>query len=193
MSVIGILQQPYVYPLTQVHSPNSVDRGCWHEEAFGLIGATLVAIVAFIVDSQSFAQDLPSCGDRSVTYSPFDEHFAANVAARAGPINALNVGEKQFSPQKTIWMTVNRPDYTKPGPWNTQVFIRTAKGGTPELLTFIDHGSGGVELQWLNEKLLYGSVWWGRIVSTDFIFDVEKKNFIYKEMANYGELVQPCQ
>jgi hypothetical protein len=49
-----------------------------------------------------------------------------------------------------------------------------------------------VEIHWLNEKLLYGSVWWGRTVSTDFVFDAEKRAFIYREMANYGELVQPC-
>jgi hypothetical protein len=59
------------------------------KKTFGLICATLVAIVTFIVDSQSFPQDLPSCGDRPVTYSPFDEHLAANratlpVAARYG-------------------------------------------------------------------------------------------------------------
>jgi len=61
------------------------------------------------------------------------------------------------------------------------------------MLTFVDHGNGGVSIQWLNEKLPYGSVGWGRIVSTDFVFDVERKGFIYREMANYGELVQPCQ
>jgi hypothetical protein len=44
----------------------------------------------------------------------------------------------------------------------------------------------------LNEKLIYGSVWWGRIVATDFIFDVQGNKFIYREMASYGELIQPC-
>jgi hypothetical protein len=154
--------------------------------------AMLVAVV-FMDDCFSAAQERPSCNQLSVTYSRFDEHFASRIEVQPGPINVLNMGAKQFSPQNTAWMTVAQPDSTKPGPWDTQVFIHRAGSGTPILITFKDHGSGGVKLQWLNEKLLYGSVWWGRIVSTDFIFDVEAKTFIYQEMANYGELIQPCQ
>jgi hypothetical protein len=41
------------------------------------------------------------------------------------------------------------------------------------------------------KKLLFGRVWWGRIYSTDFIIDVEKEQFIYKQMAEYGEMIQP--
>ena len=58
------------------------------------------------------------------------------------------------------------------------------------MLEFLDHASGGVNVHWLNEKLPCGSVWWGRVVSTDFVLDVEKKIFLYREMANHGE--QPC-
>lgn len=90
-------------------------------------------------------------------------------------------------------MIVGKPDLMKPGPWTTVVWLHKSGGGVPQTLSFVDHGSGGVSVQWLNERLLYGSVWWGRIVSTDFIYDVEKKKFLYHEMANYGELVQPCK
>jgi hypothetical protein len=154
-----------------------------------------LAIVALVFIKLCFsaAQEVPSCGQRSVTYSPFDERFAPRIAVQPGPTNGLNMGTKQFSPQNTSWITVNRPDYTKSGPWHTQVFVYRTKSPTPVMITFRDHGSGGVTLQWLNEKLLYGSVWWGRIVSTDFIFDIEKKAFVYEEMADYGDLVQPCQ
>ncbi|HEY6265129.1 MAG TPA: hypothetical protein VIW93_10015 [Candidatus Acidoferrum sp.] len=60
-------------------------------------------------------------------------------------------------------------------------------------LTFQNHASGGTSIQWLNEKLLFGRVWWGRIYSTAFIVDVEKEQFIYKQMAEYGEMIQPCR
>jgi hypothetical protein len=54
----------------------------------------------------------------------------------------------------------------------------------PDLeLTFVDESNGGVKVEWLNEKLLFGQVWWGRIYSTDFILDVEQGKFIYREMA----------
>ncbi len=73
------------------------------------------------------------------------------------------------------------------------VWIGSSGEAPRRVLTFLDHANGDVKLQWLNEKLLYGSVWWGRIVATDFIFDVERKTFIYREMADYGAIVQPCQ
>jgi len=60
-------------------------------------------------------------------------------------------------------------------------------------LTFQNHASGSVSIRWLNEKLLFGRVWWGRIYSTDFILDVEKEQFIYKQMAHYGEMIEPCR
>jgi len=60
-------------------------------------------------------------------------------------------------------------------------------------LSFQDHASGGSSVQWLNEKLLFSRVWWGRIYSTDFILNVEKEQFIYREMAHYGEMIEPCR
>jgi len=154
--------------------------------------ATNTIMVALMVVS-SLAQELPSCDNEKVDYSPFDTNFADRMKSQPGPATALIMGDKQFSPQRTRWMIISKPDFMKAGPWTTVIWVRNADRGVPEMLTFVDHGSGGVNVQWLNEKLLYGSVWWGRIVSTDFIFDFEKKEFIYREMASYGQLVQPCR
>jgi hypothetical protein len=151
------------------------------------------AIMLVLAVAPSMTQQLPQCESEKVDYSAFDNRFADKMLVQPGPVSAWIVGDKQFSPQKTRWMIVSKPDYTKPGPWTTVVWIRNADRGVPEMLTFVDHASGGVSLEWLNEKLLYGAVSWGRIVSTDFIFDFEKKEFLYREMANYGQLTEPCR
>jgi len=151
---------------------------------------TLLALVGVCFAQQpQFAE----CGGRALTYEAFDEHFAARMKIRPWSPDPLVGGDKQFSTQHTRYIVVSRPDYRKPGPWGTAVWIRDTDGkGTPVMLAFLDHASGGVNLHWLNEKLLYGSVWWGRIISADFIFDVKNQRFIYREMANYGQLIQPC-
>jgi hypothetical protein len=151
------------------------------------------AIVVALIVTSSLTQELPSCKGEKVDYSSFDNRFAARMTVQSRAATALIKGDKQVSPQQTRWMVMNKPDYTKPGPWTTVVWVRNADRGAPEMLTFVDHASGGVSVQWLNEKLIYGSVPWGRIVSTDFIFDFEKKEFIYREMANYGQLTEPCK
>jgi len=71
--------------------------------------------------------------------------------------------------------------------------IGNSAGSKVLQLTFQNHASGSVSIRWLNEKLLFGRVWWGRIYSTDFILDVEKEQFIYKQMAHYGEMIEPCR
>ena len=146
------------------------------------------------IATATLAQQIPSCRDAMVTYSAFDEHFAANMIIQPGPAprSALIMGDKQFTSQGTRWMVIAKPDYMKAGPWATAVWVGDRKGSSLLQLAFLDHANGGVNIRWLNEKLLYGSVWWGPIVSTDFVFDVEKRTFLYREMVNYGELVQPC-
>ena len=52
-----------------------------------------------------------------------------------------------------------------------------------------DHASYGVEHSWLNEKALFVRVWWGRIVSTDFVLDTDRVSFVYVEGVNYFRLV----
>jgi len=47
-------------------------------------------------------------------------------------------------------------------------------GGELLQATFRDHGSGGVRTTWLNERLLFVQVWWGRIASSDLVIDVER-------------------
>lgn len=43
-----------------------------------------------------------------------------------------------------------------------------------------------IRVEWINEKLVFVRVWWGRIVGTDMIFDVEKQEFLSREMVYDG-------
>ncbi len=140
-------------------------------------------------------QRLPKCEAAKVQYSPFNPSYSNRIVLQSvtdtenAPANAA----KQYSPQHTMWLARVQADYSKPGPWTTSVYFGSDASYEVLKLSFIDHGNGGVQVDWLNEKLVFGRVWWGRVYSTDFILDLEKKDFIYREMAHYGELVQPCQ
>lgn len=160
-------------------------------------------VVAFVVVAGSFerlsaqiTKDLRSCDPQNVTYSAFDASFADKIVVRKPRNSDLQAptGEKKFSPQRTRWLIIKEPDFMKPGPWATTVSISRLGSDSPTLeLSLIDHASGGTQAEWLNEKLLFVRVWWGRIVSTDLILNVEEMTFPYREMANYGDLIQPCE
>ena len=81
---------------------------------------------------------------------------------------------------------------TKGGPWSTTVYVVT---DSPRLsgvkMVLVDHGSGGVRAAWLNERLVFVQVWWGRIRSSDLIVDVPNATFVYKEDADYMTTILP--
>jgi hypothetical protein len=44
-----------------------------------------------------------------------------------------------------------------------------------------------VQPSWINEKLLFARVAWGRVLFTDLIFDVEREAWVYEEAARFGD------
>lgn len=149
----------------------------------------LLSLSCAPVLSQESRPSLPKCGEARVQYTPFDENYSQKIILRevhdSGPSEPE--GNREYSPQRTAWVSPTSPEYSRPGPWNTTVTIAVPAGSKALQLAFHDHASGCASVQWLNEKLLFGRVWWGRVYSTDFILDVEKEQFIYKQMAHYGK------
>lgn len=52
-------------------------------------------------------------------------------------------------------------------------------------ISFVDP-KGLADVKWINERLLYMRVWWGRIAATDFVFDVEKERVVLTESTHDG-------
>lgn len=117
------------------------------------------------------------------------------LSPAAKELTAVSKLPKQQSPYATKWFVILQSDFMRPGPWDTTVYVFGNQVQPVRLkLQFQDHGNGGVGAEWLNEKLLFLTVWWGRIVSTEMILDVETAKFIYIEEANYGSMILlPCE
>jgi hypothetical protein len=99
----------------------------------------------------------------------------------------------EFSPQGTKHYIIQSADFTKHGPWNSSIYVLGNRANPLKIkIAFRDHGNGGVRARWLNEKLLFVQVWWGRIVSTDLILDLDAAQWIYMQNANYGKIIKPC-
>ncbi len=45
-----------------------------------------------------------------------------------------------------------------------------------------------VTVRWISEKLLFVRVWWGRVLGTDAIIDVERETFVYREQVRDGSV-----
>jgi len=80
------------------------------------------------------------------------------------------------------WLVEEKPDTMRAGPWSTWLYIfDTADTNHCVRVELIDHASGSVHHAWLNDKLLFVRVWFGRIAWTDFILDSETLRFAYIE------------
>jgi hypothetical protein len=159
------------------------------------LACPLLALIAFFArTAPAHAQEVPPCDSAKVQYSPVEDKYLEKIKVQG--VTELQVPdnvEKQFSPQRTFWLFAVQPNYQKDGPWTTTVLIKSADGSTMRKITFLDHGTGGVKLDWLNERLLFARVWWGRILSTDFIVDVQNREFLYEQNAYYGQLMESCK
>jgi len=102
--------------------------------------------------------------------------------------------EESRSPYRTAHALVSPPDFKQRGPWTTVVAVRGNQVRDLELLiTIRDHGSGGVKLRWLNEKLIWFRIWWGRVIATDMLLDVETGHPIYFEEADFQQILLDCE
>jgi hypothetical protein len=77
----------------------------------------------------------------------------------------------------------------KPGPWSTEIRVFNERDDIIKIELGDHAATYGTSIKWVNEKLLYIQLWWGRILGTYFIFDVEKEKIVIKEMVYDGGIV----
>lgn len=119
-------------------------------------------------------------------HSEFYKHYEKRILI-SHDILTENTGKKVLSPNKAYWFAVHRPNYMKPPPWSTNISIFNERDYLMNI-RFEDHNNYGMKVRWINEKLLYMQVWWGRILGSYLIFDVEKERTVVREMVNDGHI-----
>lgn len=100
------------------------------------------------------------------------------------PASVAAPGEATAAPDERHRFWVRNPDTSQPGPWGAAVVVDTGKPQRPAL--FIEDVSGPLHPRWLNERLLFLRVPWGRVMFSDLILDVESATLRYHELAQDG-------
>ena len=104
------------------------------------------------------------------------------VALTQAELSALAVLPRDVAIRDVRWLVVEKPDTLRNGPWITRLSIfDTGDTNHCVRVELMDHSSGGVDHRWLNGKMLWVTVWFGRIAWTDFILDTETLRFAYME------------
>ncbi|MGE0268161.1 MAG: hypothetical protein AB7S78_06885 [Candidatus Omnitrophota bacterium] len=121
-----------------------------------------------------------------IFHSEFQTAFEDRVVIRTGrwPESAA---EPVWSPNGAYRLVTVPPDFSREGPWNTRIYIDHERGSVL-VVEIKDHNQWMPQVEWINEKLVYVSVWWGRILGSYFIIDVEQEKIIAKEMIHDGQI-----
>ncbi len=102
-------------------------------------------------------------------------------SARRAPEPEL---EAMPSPNGAYRLWVRNPDTTRPGPWNATLLVDVERD---DLLSVdLRDIAQPVSPRWINEKLLYLRVAWGRVAFSDLIVDVEQGEILYEEVTRWA-------
>ena len=92
-----------------------------------------------------------------------------------------------FSPNEAYGYFYESPlDSKKRPPWNTDIKIYNERNYLIKL-SLIDYAATyQTRIEWISERLLYIRFWWGRVLGSDLVFDVEREKFVHKAMIRDG-------
>jgi len=157
-----------------------------------------IGLILLTLTATSAASDTENCVDEHVVkYAAENSEWLSRVQIER---TAPAVVEKTLarrsgvvaSPIGTGKLFVDQADMTKDAPWTSRVYVVTQSPvANGVIVTVSDHSNGGVRATWLNEKLVFLQVWWGRIRSTDLVLDVGLGRWIYAESADSLALILP--
>lgn len=105
---------------------------------------------------------------------PWQQNTVITFVAREKPAPGV------FSPNKAYFFVMEN------GRPSARVTIYAEKD---HLIQFSFSKLNGLsDVGWVNEKLLFMRAWWGRMIATDFVYDVEKEKIIYTETVLDGHI-----
>jgi len=118
-------------------------------------------------------------------HGPFQFEFDQRI--RLARVEVEESPKMTTGPNGAYWYSANRPDTTQPGPWACRIHIFNERDYLLAV-ELLDVNQYEVKVTWINEKLLHIRVWWGRVLATDLILDVEAERFLFKEMVHDGQV-----
>lgn len=129
-------------------------------------------------------------------HTPFEKDYERRISiSHEGFSGGFKL--KVDSPNKAYWFATNSDSYTLLGKNGAEVSVWSAdipiyifnERDEPIKIALVNRNPNFVvTIYWINEKLLYIEVWWGRVLGSYLIFDVEKESVIHKEMVHDGNL-----
>jgi hypothetical protein len=147
----------------------------------------LLALAAGGAVAQGFHTS-PSCwAEPRVFHSgPPSAQLANRLRLVAAPTAGEPPGTPVAAPGGVARYWLRQPDTATPGPWAAALIVDGGQGQLHSLL--IEQIGGPLAPRWLNERLLFVRVVWGRIQFSDLVLDALDGSLRYHELAQDGAI-----
>ena len=158
-----------------------------------------LCLAAVILAVCAHSQEFHTTPDKWKEPRPFHQPLDSSIDGKAyqarvkvGPSSAqVPLEGRVLSANKAYWFYADNPgceglDGARRRPRAIDIFTER-----PSLLrlTLIDTDCRYAgEVRWISEKLLFVRLWWGRVLGSDLILDVEQERVLYHELVNDGGL-----
>jgi hypothetical protein len=180
--------------LAKQQNDRKIDLCRWWQATMHTPTTCLGIILCFLVSgcASKPAVDIQSSPRPAVSYSrpssqSLEKIKIERISLTEEQLRELSAVARSTTRFDSRWAVEQRPDTMRSGPWTTRIYIFDATGTRQSIrIELRDHASYDIEHSWLNEKMLFVRVCWGRIVSTDFVLDTEAMRFAYIEDAVYS-------
>ena len=122
-----------------------------------------------------------------VFHRPMDPEYDDRMRASRVVSGASEGREWTPSPNRAYRFSLESAFDETAQEWGSTLWVDTEQ---ERWLRFdlLEHGSSFPEVRWINEKLLYVSLWWGRALGTYWVIDVESATTVCSEMVHSGEI-----
>jgi hypothetical protein len=114
--------------------------------------------------------------------TPFEKKYDSYLSISHQPNAVTPVAQKIFSPNKAYWFAFQALSQKPILIFNEKNYLIQIALSKDDPDCYVDH------LTWINEKLIYIEIWWGQVLGSSFIYDVERETMVYKDMINDGNL-----
>ncbi|MDA3872694.1 MAG: hypothetical protein PF795_01895 [Kiritimatiellae bacterium] len=123
-----------------------------------------------------------------IFHTSTENHMGERLRQSMVPYDGRGREDVIYSPNKAYWFSSHdiSPDDESKGARFIEIFSER-----PYLVRIEFHKHYKIfepDVRWINQKLLYIEVWWGRVVGTYLMYDVEKEEVLIAESVHDGRI-----
>lgn len=125
-------------------------------------------------------------------HMPFDERYESRVRISLADLGSP-AGTRVFSPNRAYWFALESArregnSHFHVSSSDAAVHVFNERDRLIRIKLIKRDPDLPLEIDWINEKLLYVEVWWSGALGSSLIYDVERESILLREMVNDGKV-----